>query len=320
MPGIKNILNKFLKIKPKYFYLAHGIMALKGLRGLIDNNYPPEFVVTHKDFETGKMFDSFYAPIEKLCHDYDIPLLKSGKISGIKNNFENFEFGICAGFMEIIGKDVFNIPKYGIINLHCGKLPLYRGRAPISRTIMDGNNFLTMSLHKIDEGVDSGDLLYEHDIEIGIDDDVNTLYDKCCNLSAELLIKGIDKLLSGKTNIFIKQDLALKTKPNKKITEEERKINWDKSVTDIHNLIRALTIPYPCAFAAYDGIKYNFIKSEIFDRDRCNARQPGELYFADDDYILINCIDGLLKVTDIRNEENQKINYEEIFKPRGLFR
>lgn len=295
-------------------------MALEGLRGLIDRNYHPEFVVVHKDYDIQEMHESFYAPIEKLCSDYDIPLLKSGNLAEFKDNFRTSDFGICAGFMEIIGKDVFEIPKHGIINLHCGKLPLYRGRAPISRTIMDGNIFLTMSLHKINEGVDSGDLLLEQEIEIGTGDDVNSIYEKCCKNAADVLIKGADRLFSGRKDIFTVQDLSLKEKPNKKITDAERRISWEKSVEAIHNLIRALTIPYPCAYSEYEGKKYNFIKSEIFDRDRCNARQPGELYFADDDYILINCIDGLIKITDIRDENKQRINYEDIFKPRGIFR
>lgn len=295
-------------------------MGLEGLKGLININYPPGFVVIHKDLQIDKLYESFYAPIEKLCLTYDIPIFKTTKINEIKNNFIDFDFGISAGFMEIIGKDVFEIPKYGIINLHCGKLPNYRGRAPISRTIMDGNKYLTVSLHKIDEGVDSGDILLEQEIEIGIEDDVNTIYKKCCNESADILIKGVEKLLSGNKDIFSKQDLFIKPKANRKISEEERKINWDKSVEDIHNLIRAITTPYPCAYSIYDNIKYHFIKSEIFGKDRCNARQPGELYFIDDEYLIINCTDGLLKITDIRNEENNKINLEELFKPRSILR
>jgi methionyl-tRNA formyltransferase len=295
-------------------------MALEGVKGLIGKNYPPGFVVVHNDLQIDKLYDSFYAPIEKLCSDYDIPLFKTAKINEIKDNFNNFDFGICAGFMEIIGKEVFEIPKHGIINLHCGKLPNYRGRAPISRTIMDGNKYLTVSLHKIDEGVDSGDLLLEHEIEIQSEDDVNTIYKKCCDEAADILIKGVEILLSKIKNIFTKQDLTLKPKSNRKISEEERIINWEKNVEEIHNLIRAITIPYPCAYSVYDGRKYVFVKSEIFDKDRCNARQPGELYFADDEYILINCIDGLLKVTDIRDENNNNVNPEETFKPRGIFR
>ena len=295
-------------------------MSLEGLKGLIKKNYPPAFVVMHKDYEIKKYFDSFYKPMEELCSEYDIPLIKTSNISEIKSNFVGFDFGICSGFMEIIGKDVFDIPKNGIINVHCGKLPCYRGRAPISRTIMDGKDRLTISLHKIDEGVDSGDILLEKEIEIKIDDDVNSLYEKCSVLIPGILIEGVEKLYSESENKFAKQNLELKPYANKKITDAERKIDWTKSVVVIHNLIRAITFPYPCAYTDFSGKKYLFLKSEIFDRDKCNARQAGELYFRDDEYALINCIDGLLKVTEIRNENNEKINYEETFNIRGIFK
>jgi methionyl-tRNA formyltransferase len=297
-------------------------MGLECLKGLITKNYPPEFVVIHKNFEIEKKFQEFYQPIEKICSDYNIPLIKTEKVSEINDNFIGFDFGICVGFMEIIGKDILEIPKLGIFNLHCGKLPNYRGRAPISRTIMDGNDELTMILHKMDEGVDSGDILYEFKIQIDIDDDANTLYKKCCDVSSDTVINGVEKLYSQNSisDIFQKQDLTLKPKPNKKISDEERKINWDNNIKSIHNLIRALTPPYPCAYSTYDNRKFYFIKSEIFSIDTCKARNIGEIYFVDEDYLLINCKDGLLKIIEVQNEESKKINFEEVFKPRGIFK
>jgi methionyl-tRNA formyltransferase len=297
-------------------------MGLECLKGLITKNYPPEFVVIHKNLEIEKKSQEFYQPIEKICSDYDIPLIKTEKVSEINDNFIGFDFGICVGFMEIIGKDILENQKLGIFNLHCGKLPNYRGRAPISRTIMDGNDELTMTLHKMDEGVDSGDILYEFKIQIDIDDDVNTLYKKCCDASSDTVINGVEKLYSQNSisDIFHKQDLTLKPKPNKKISDEERKINWDSNIKSIHNLIRALTPPYPGVYSTYENRKFHFIKSEIFSIETCKARNLGEIYFVDEDYLLINCKDGLLKIIEVQNEENKKINFEEVFKPRGIFK
>jgi methionyl-tRNA formyltransferase len=306
----------------KYFYLVYGIMGLKCLRGLIKENFRPEFVITHRSYELEKMFNDFYKPLEELCNSYDVPLIKTDKISEYKNNFLGFEFGICSGFMEIIGKDILDIPKIGILNLHCGKLPYYRGRAPISRTIIDGKEEITISMHKMDEGVDSGEILFEYDIPIDINDDVNTVYKKCQNKLSEVVINGIEKLYSVKKaeNNFTPQDLNLKPKPNKKITEEERKINWDNDIKTIHNRIRGLTFPYPGAFCLYEDNKYYLLKSEIFSEGTCNARQSGEIYFTDDEYVLINCLNGLLKVTEIRDEALKQINPEMVFRIRGIFK
>jgi methionyl-tRNA formyltransferase len=297
-------------------------MGLECLRGLIQKNYLPKIVVIHKEYELEKKFNDFYLPMEELCGNYDIPLIKTSKISDIKNNFKDYSLGICAGFMEILDGEILCMPKNGIFNLHCGKLPFYRGRAPISRTIMDGNETLTMTLHKMDAGVDSGDILEKTEIKIETDDDVNTLYKKCCDNSADLVISGIDKLYSSGNidDVFVKQDISLKPKANKKISEEERKISWDDDITKIHNLIRAITSPYPCAYTLYDDKKYLIAKSEIFSIEKCKARQPGEIYFVDEDYFLINCNGGLLKIIEITDEENNIINPEKVFKQRGILK
>jgi methionyl-tRNA formyltransferase len=297
-------------------------MGFECLKGLISKNHPPEFVVIHKDYEIEKKYEEFYKPIRETCFEYNIPLIKTDKVREIKNNFTGYDSGICTGFMEIIEKEILEIPVLGIFNLHCGKLPCYRGRAPISRTIMEGNDELTMTLHKMDKGVDSGDILYEFNIAIDINDDVNTLYNKCCDKSSDTVIKGIEKLYSNKNtyDIFKKQDLSLKPKANKKISDGERKIIWENSIKSIHNLVRALTPPYPCAYSFYEDRKFYFIKSEIFSIENCKGRKFGEIYFVDEDYLLINCKDGLLKILDIFDDENNKINFEEVFKPRGIFK
>jgi|GEM_PF-900502 methionyl-tRNA formyltransferase len=304
------------KVIQDYFYLAHGEMSLECLKGLVENNYAPAFVCVHKNYEYEKLKSSFFEPVEKLCRDNNIFLHKVDKISEIKFAVENHSIGVCVGFMEIIKKEVFDLPKYGILNLHCGKLPLYRGRAPISRSLMNGENYLTMTLHNIDEGVDSGDIAGEHEIEIDLNDDVNTLYKRCAEKSADFIIDILHKI----TDIhFVKQDLSAHRKANKKVTDEERKINWENGIEKIFNLIRALTIPYPCAFSSYNGKNYKIIKSEIFSKETCNARKNGEIYFVDEDYILIICKDGLLRIFELRDEKDNVVNFEENFHQKEFF-
>ncbi len=306
----------------KYFYLTHGKLGLECLKGLIKKKYPPEFVVIHKAYETEKLLNDFFQPIERICFLNDIKLYKTVRVSEFKNNFRGHDIGICVGFMEIIGKEILYIPELGILNLHCGRLPYYRGRAPISRTIIDGNKALTLTIHKMDEGVDSGDILFEEDIQIKSNDDVNTLYEKCCKISSEAVIKGIVKICSENNpeNAYKKQDLSLKQRPNKKISDDERRIDWNESTESIHNKIRALTMPYPCAYGIYSDAKYYFIKSKVLKGITDKSRKPGEIMLVDENYILINCKDGLLKITDMQKEGNVKIDFKEFFKKGGKFK
>lgn len=308
--------------KIKYFYLTHGKLGLECLKGLIEKRYSPGFVIIHSNYENEKSANEFFKPIGKICSLNGIKLFKTDRISDLQNNFKKYEIGICVGFMEIINKEILNIPELGILNLHCGRLPYYRGRAPISRTIMDGNKVLTMTIHKMDEGVDSGDILLEEEIQVKSNDDVNTLYEKCCKKSSEAVMKAIEKIYSENNpdNAYKKQDLSLKQKPNKKISDDERRIDWNKCIESIYNKIRALTIPYPCAYGIYSDAKYYFIKSKVLKGITDKSRKPGEIMLVDKNYIVIVCKDGLLKITDIQKEGNVKIDFKEYFKKGGKFK
>jgi methionyl-tRNA formyltransferase len=157
----------------------------------------------------------------------------------------------------------------------------------------------------------------EHEIEIDLNDDVNTLYHRCSEKCADFIIDILHKI---KDIHFIKQDLTKQPKANKKISEEDRQINWNEGVEKIFNLIRAITYPYPCALGYYEDKIYKFAKSEIFSKETCKARHNGEIYFVDEDYILINCKDGLLRVFELKDENDNIVEFEKTFVQKGLFK
>ncbi len=303
----------------KFFYLAHGIMSYVCLRNLIVKKYIPDFVVIHKDYEKEKLLEAFYKPIENLCENSSILLHKTSSTSELQKDVVGNDLGICVGFMEILKKEIFEIPKHGILNLHCGKLPKYRGRAPISRAIMNGEKHLIISIHKIDEGVDSGDILNETEILIEEDDDVNSLYKKCSKKSSESIIDSFIKIETGNP-IFLKQDISPDSKANKKISSEERKINWDDDIIKIRNLIRALVPPYPCAFSILNNEEYYFLISEIISNKKDFDRKNGEIINIENNSILINCCNGILKINKIEDKNSSIIDMKEKFNVGDIFK
>ncbi|MEI7484474.1 MAG: formyltransferase family protein [Ignavibacteriota bacterium] len=302
----------------KYFVLAFGEMSLRSVGDLISMGSVPAFVITHKSYLYDEYKEKFYDKLEELCSANNVELLKTDKVTELKDRIKETEVGICAGFMEIIKNDVFDAPKFGILNLHCGELPEYRGRAPISRTIIDGRDSLFMTLHKVDEGVDSGDVLLEKALFIEEDDDVNTLYYKCSINSASIIRDGLEMLRTNKADSFRKQEISEKNKPHKKITDEERKIDWQVSVKHIFNKIRALTIPYPAAFTHLNGVQYNFLKAKPVYSSNISDKF-GIIYEVHTDFILINCKNGILMVYDIRDKDMEIAEIKSTFKEGDIF-
>jgi Methionyl-tRNA formyltransferase len=175
-------------------------MSLHCLKGLIKNGRIPEFTVIHENRDREKLDSKFFFPLIEYCDLNGIRIFKVKKLNELKSEISECNLGVCCGFMEIIKKDVYSLPEFGILNLHCGKLPEYRGRAPISRTIMNGDESLIISVHRIDDGVDSGDLLIEKKLRIELTDDVNTLYEKCALISGEIFCEAICELETGECN------------------------------------------------------------------------------------------------------------------------
>jgi methionyl-tRNA formyltransferase len=282
----------------KFFYLGHGVMSYECLKDLLERGYKPAFVVIHKDLEYERLCEMFYDPMNALCSENSIPLYPVEKIFSVHNEIASCDVGVCLGFMEILKKETLDLPKHGIINVHGGKLPQYRGRAPISRAIMNGEKFFTLTLHKMDEGVDSGDVCLETAMPITDKDNLNTVYEKCSAETAPLVERYFNAFKRGMLDCK-KQDLA-NSKPFRKITDEERKIDWNKGAREIFNLIRALIPPFPGAFFEYNGKRYHALASEIMIDN--GIGKPGEILFIDENSTTVKCGDGSIYITSIADD------------------
>lgn len=299
----------------KFFYLGHGVMSYTCLKTLLEGGRRPEFVAIHKDLEYERLRTLFYEPMVALCNENSIPLYRVDKLSALNDEIAGCEAGICLGYMEIIKKETLDMPKHGIMNVHGGKLPKYRGRAPISRAIMNGEKFLTLTLHKMDEGVDSGDVCLETILPITDKDDLNTLYAKCSAETAPLVERYFNTFDRGMLDCK-KQDLT-DSKPFRKITDEERKVDWNKSAREIFNLIRALVPPFPGAFFECNGNRFHALRSEILIDNGVGA--PGEVLFIDENSVTVKCGDGSLYITSIADDCLNPVSIIDNFKKGAVF-
>jgi methionyl-tRNA formyltransferase len=291
----------------KFFYLAHSTLSLKLLEDLISKDLLPEFVVIHKNLDNEKLDNSFYKPISELCLNR-IELYRVNSINEIRYKVEGTQLGICAGFMEIIKRDIFTLPEFGIINLHCGKLPEYRGRAPISRAIMNGDKNIVMTVHKINEGIDSGDIILEHPLPVTLEDDVSTMYEKCSSASSNVIYEAIN-LISRKKFVSVKQKINDK-KANGKLSDDERKLNFEKPASDIFNKVRSLTGNYGGAILNLNGLEHRIYWIEVTD---IKSDLPGIIKLVGND-VLISCADYFIKIIDVRDSNGSAANLKTLLR------
>lgn len=221
-----------------------------------------------------------YLPVKQYAIDKNIPIYQPNSLKDeeTKNIIKelNPDLIVVVAYGKIIPKDIIDMPKFGIINVHSSLLPRFRGAAPINAALMAGDEKSGVTIMYVAEGLDTGNIILAKETPITEEDNFETLHDRLKFLGAEALDEAVTLIEKGE-NESIPQDETLVTfvKPFKK---EDLKIDWNKSKEEIFNFVRGIS-PVPCAWTMdedkllkvyevkkYDKVYENGVNGEIVDK------------------------------------------------------
>jgi len=256
----------------KVVVLAYHNIGCEGIRALERHGYDISAVFTHRDNPAENIwFDS----VAELAAAKGIPVhapeninhpLWVGKIRQMKPDVI-FSFY----YRKIVSNEILRIPPGGAFNLHGSLLPKYRGRAPINWVLVNGETETGVTLHRMTERADAGDIIAQKKIAIDQDDTALTLHRKAAAAAAELLDGSLPEIREGRIRGVVQDESLATTFPGRR--PEDGRIDWTASAEAIRNLIRAVTRPYPGAFSHLVERKVIFWESVVRERDE-DAR-PG---------------------------------------------
>ena len=166
---------------------------------------------------------------------------------------------------------VWNMPPMGSVNLHGSLLPQYRGAAPINWAVINGEKETGVTTFKLKHEIDTGDILLQERFAIAETDTAGDVHDKMKDIGANVLVKTVKGLADGTFSEELPQskivDYTILPHCNHapKIFTETCKINWNKPVDEVYNLIRGLA-PYPTAFTFLNDKKLKIYKAEKIEK------------------------------------------------------
>jgi methionyl-tRNA formyltransferase len=208
---------------------------------------------------------------------------------------------------KILPHSVFTIPKFGSFNLHGSLLPKYRGAAPIHWAIMNGDKKTGVTTFFLEDKVDTGNMIFQSELPIEDEDNLGTVHDKMRLLGADLVHKTVNAIDNGNYELQ-KQNNELAS-PAPKIQKELGEIDWNKSVEDIHNLVRGLS-PFPSAYFIYNDKKYKIFKSKIKYDISLSVGELKETKFE----LYFGCSDSSLQILEIQLEGRKRMGVEEFLR------
>lgn len=290
--------------EPVIIFMGTPEFSVPVLEGLI-SKYKIRAVVTQPDKPVGRHGEIKYSPVKEVALKHDILCLQPNKISEALQEINSFEpdLIITCAYGQILPLELLLIPKLGCINVHASLLPKLRGGAPIHRAIIDGYSKTGVTIMYMAEGMDSGDIISQREVEITSLDTASTLHDKLKIVGRDLLLETLPSILAG-TNSRTKQDESLVTYGfNIKRTDE--KIDFTKTKRQIENQIRGLN-SWPGAFC--------YIDDKILKVWACRRTDsiydfalPGEIVNVYEDGIGVKVSNGEIVFTEVQLEGKKKM-------------
>ena len=321
------IKNAFKKLKAKIMglfkktrivYMGTPEFAVAPLDELIKNGYNVVGVVTVADKASGRGLKINESAVKKYAVEHNIPVLqpvslKDPEFLEALKSWKPDLFAVVA--FRMLPKVVWEIPKLGTFNLHAALLPQYRGAAPINWAVINGEKTTGVTTFMIDEGMDTGGIMYRYDCRIEPEDTAGDVHDKLMEIGAKLVVNTVEAIIDRNVELRVQKSFIQGSEilhPAPKLTRELCHIDWDGKTRNIYNLIRGLS-PYPAAFTElskddkamqlkiYKSVKVTGEEYQtMLEQNGISSAAPGTVLSDGKSYLAFSTADGAISVTEIQ--------------------
>ena len=226
--------------------------AVLPLKRIVEAGYNVVGVVTNPDKPAGRGRHIQESPVKVYAKSLGVPILQPEKFRDPQFLADlaalNADIQLVVAF-KMLPQVVWEMPKYGTMNLHASMLPGYRGAAPINWAIMNGDKESGVSTFILRHEIDTGAVLFQQPVEITDTMTAGELHDALMEVGADLLLKSVDAIDSGNYKLTEQDELnnGHVSRHAPKIFKEDMKIVWDAPIKDIYNKVRGLS-PFPAAW------------------------------------------------------------------------
>ena len=216
---------------------------------------------------------------------------------------------VVAAYGQILPKSILKIPKLGCLNIHASLLPRWRGAAPIERAILEGDRETGISIMKMNEGLDTGDIMLDKKCMISNHETAQTLHDTLSNIGANAILETLNMLPTLKARPQQNNEATYA----EKVTKDEAQIDWHQSAEKISRVIRAFN-PRPIAYTNAMAKQFKIRVLRIIEADiviRQTTNSPGEVIKYDKDVCYIATSNGVINLKKVQLSGKNKVSIKD---------
>ncbi len=303
--------------KLRILFMGTPDFAQASLQALCDAGENVIGVITGEDKMKGRGMKLSFSEVKTLALAQSIPVyqpstLRDGAIHELLCELCP-DIIVVVAYGKILPEYVLNYPKYGCINIHGSLLPEYRGAAPIQRAVIDGKKKTGITSMYMAKGLDTGDMIFSQECEIGENETVGELWDRLALLGGRILIRTLDAIEKGEAP-RIRQDDSLATYAAK-IEKEEGKLDFSLDALTLHNRVRGMS-PFPSASAYLDGNLVKIYDTRVVECDASCA--CGSIISLDSDGVTVACGKNALHIAKLKPEGSKTLAVKDMINGRKI--
>ena len=280
----------------------------------LTKSFPPCLVITHVDKKFGREQILKSPEVKIAAENLCLPVLQT---ENIKSNVEDIrklkpDLIVVAAFDQIIPKSILDIPKSGSLNVHPSLLPKYRGPSPIQFAVLSGDTKTGVTIMKMNEKMDQGEIVSKKEIEIDDKDSYIGLLPRLAELGGLLLIQTIPLFIEGKIKLIPQNEKeATYTKILKK---EDGHIDFNLSALEIERMVRAFN-PFPSSHCFLDSKTLKIFKASVLKQNEAGPFGViGKTFLATNNEIAVQTGKDFLVIQELQIEGKKRMKTEEFLR------
>lgn len=287
--------------------------AVPALRAVCGAGHTVAAVYTQPDKPKGRGLEMAAPPVKLCAEELGLPVFQpvSVKTPEVCEQIRDHQADciVVVAYGKLLPLPILEAAPHGCVNVHSSLLPKYRGSAPINWAVVCGEKVSGVSTMKLDEGMDTGDILLQCETEIGKNETAGELHDRLAVMGAELLLKTLEGLEAG-TIVPQKQDDALASRAPM-LDKQIAVIDWSADAQAVHDKIRGLS-PWPVALTTLNGKRLKLHQSQRTE----GSGRPGEVICTAP--LTIACGNGAVILTEIQGEGGKRMKSEDYMRGHAI--
>lgn len=301
----------------KIIYAGTPEFALPALQALLQSRHRVVAVYTQPDRPAGRGRKLQASPVKSCALEHAVPVFQPENFKSAADIDSLAELQadlmIVAAYGLLLPPAVLTAPRLGCVNIHASLLPRWRGASPIQQAILAGDSHSGVTLMKMEQGLDSGDMIASRSVEIDERWSAGELHDRLAPLGAELLMSNLDDIEERLQTARPQDEAQVTYAP--RLVKQQAQVDWQKPLAQLLREVRAFS-PWPVSYSAIDGDNLRLWRAQAGARTA--GGEAGVVLGHDNKAVYVQCGDGVMQITELQFAGRKRCSAAEALNARDL--